>query len=298
MTQRQVPPEPAGYWQRHTTQGQKRLPYYTTTAHGRYDARKLSQPPSQQRPRQENWQRTMGKQPLEGAMEDEWGYDDEWPTRLPTSTRRYTTVPQDETTWEVTQRNRRMVFHTIPPRRSAMQHSLPHPSASNPTQDEEIEDYETERPSRHAPRLRVHWLVFVGLTLLVMLAGFVLLSTVGTWWQTTLDDWHYGRPRTFQIDVVVGHNDSPANPTHFIAMNLNRHVVVIECPGGDCTHAIEYNGPVLLGDGQELTPVTLTFRAATGHSKPDMFVHVADQVLAFVNDGTKFRAAKPGEITP
>src|SRR2546425_1583080 len=49
---------------------------------------------------------------------------------------------------------------------------------------------------------------------------------------TLFRSWHYGRPRTFQTDAVVGHNDSAASPSHFIAINLNRHVEVIECPGG------------------------------------------------------------------
>ncbi len=31
-------------------------------------------------------------------------------------------------------------------------------------------------------------------------------------------------PRTFQVDAVVGHNDSATNPSHFIAMNLNGRI--------------------------------------------------------------------------
>ena len=55
-------------------------------------------------------------------------------------------------------------------------------------------------------------------------------------------------------DAVVGHNDSPANPSHFIALNLNRHIVIIELPGADPSKAKIYTGPILLGDGQDLTP--------------------------------------------
>ena len=53
--------------------------------------------------------------------------------------------------------------------------------------------------------------------MIAMLALLLLLSSAATWIQTTKDDLTYGRPRTFHIDVVVGHNDSPANPSHFIA---------------------------------------------------------------------------------
>ena len=109
------------------------------------------------------------------------------------------------------------------------------------------------------------------------------------------DDATYGRPRTYQVDAVVGHNDSPSNPSHFIFLNLNRQVIVTELPGGDTTHARIYNGPTLFGDGQDLTPITAEFKDVNGDGKPDMIVHIQDQRLVFINDGTQFRPQKPGE---
>jgi hypothetical protein len=96
------------------------------------------------------------------------------------------------------------------------------------------------------------------------------------------------RLRTFQTDAVVGHGDSEAHPSHFIAINLNRHVIVIEIPGGDISRSIIYSGPVLLGDGQDMTPVTLTFSDVNGDGKPDMILHILDQTIVFLNNGTKF----------
>ena len=96
--------------------------------------------------------------------------------------------------------------------------------------------------------------VIVGM--LLMAALFLMMNTLGSWWQIHQDDVTYGRPRTYQVDAVVGHNDSVTNPSHFIFLNLNRHVVIIELPGGDTTHARIYNGPTLFGNGQDLTPVT------------------------------------------
>jgi hypothetical protein len=87
---------------------------------------------------------------------------------------------------------------------------------------------------------------------------------------------------------VVGHGDSEAHPSHFIAINLNRHVIVIEIPGGDISRSIIYSGPVLLGDGQDMTPVTLTFSDVNGDGKPDMILHILDQTIVFLNNGTKF----------
>lgn len=131
--------------------------------------------------------------------------------------------------------------------------------------------------------------------MIVMLALWVLVNLAVNWWNVTQDDWHYGRPRTFQIDAAVGHNDSPANPSHFIALNLNRHILIIEFPGGDATKAKDYLGPTLFGDGQDLTPVTLSFKDVNGDGKPDMLIHIQDQTIVFLNDGGQFRPLKPGE---
>lgn len=78
-------------------------------------------------------------------------------------------------------------------------------------------------------------------------------------------------------------------------MNLNRQVIVIEIPGGDAAHAQIYLGPTLVGDGQDLTPVTLSFQDVTKSGKKDMLVHIVDQTLLFINNGTKFIAPKPGQ---
>ncbi|TMD58560.1 MAG: hypothetical protein E6I93_01130 [Chloroflexi bacterium] len=135
--------------------------------------------------------------------------------------------------------------------------------------------------------------VIVGMVVMALLA--VTFSALGSWWQLHQDDSTYGRPRTYQTDAVVGHNDSDANPSHFIFINLNRHVVIIELPGGDTTHARIYNGPTLFGNGQDLTPVTGEFRDVNGDGKLDMIVHIQDQRLVYINDGTQFRPLQPGE---
>src|SRR5690349_12145390 len=79
-------------------------------------------------------------------------------------------------------------------------------------------------------------LAWLGTGMLVALAAVLLGQLVVGWMTTTWDDWHYGRPRTFQCDAVVGHSDSPAQPSHFIALNLHGHIEVIELPGGDPSH--------------------------------------------------------------
>ncbi len=217
--------------------------------------------------------------------EEEEDDDDMWPTRMPTSVRRYQSLPPEQSV-VIRQGNRQYVLHAGPP---------PKQRASRPSQEQyrqNVETYESEEPSRP----RRHWLLIFGVGMLAMLALWAGGSMLLGWWQAKQDDWHYGRPRTFQTDAVVGHNDSAANPSHFIAINLNRHVEVIECPGGDCSHAVIYVGPILFGDGEDMTPVTLTFHDANGDGKPDMVIHILDQRIVFINDNGKFRPAKPGEV--
>ena len=137
--------------------------------------------------------------------------------------------------------------------------------------------------------LRAHPLLLLGIGMIVMLVLWTLLTLAVSWWNTTWDDLHYGRLRTFQTDMVVGHNDSSSNLSHFIAMNLNGRIEVIEFPGGDATHAHIYLGPQLYGTGSDLFPVTLSFVDVSGHHQPDMLVHFQASQLIFINAAGGFR---------
>ena len=157
-------------------------------------------------------------------------------------------------------------------------------------------------PGAVAPSWRHGWRRSRRFTLIALIVGMLVMavlalafSALGSWWRIHQDDMTYGRPRTFQMDAVVGHSDSASNPSHFIFINLNRHVEIIELPGGDATHARIYNGPTLFGDGQDLTPVTAEFRDMNGDGKLDMIVHIQDQRLVYINDGTQFRPLQQGE---
>ena len=60
---------------------------------------------------------------------------------------------------------------------------------------------------RRTGMLRVHPLLLLGLGMILMLVLWTLLTVAVSWWNATWDDIHYGRPRTFQMDAVVGQND-------------------------------------------------------------------------------------------
>src|SRR6266566_5291034 len=103
-------------------------------------------------------------------------------------------------------------------------------------------------------------------------------------------------PRTFQIDAVVGQNDSPSSPSHFIALNLNGRIEVIDFPGGDVSKARIYTGPQLYGAGQDLIPVTLSFADVNGNHHPDMIIRFQDTRIVYVNDHGGFRPATSTEL--
>jgi hypothetical protein len=151
------------------------------------------------------------------------------------------------------------------------------------------------RPPQTRRWFQAHPLLYLGLGMLCMLLLWCLLLPLISWGQTTLDDLRYGRPRTFQIDAFVGHNEAAGIPSHFIALNLNGHIEIIELPGGDPAHARIYSGPQLYDPDASLVPVTLSFADVNGDHKPDMLVHFQGTRLVFINDGSAFRPLRPDE---
>ena len=142
---------------------------------------------------------------------------------------------------------------------------------------------------------QAHPLLYLGVGMLAMLVLWTVLSSVFGWFNTAFDDMRYGRPRTFQTDQWVGHNEQTGVPSHFIAINLNRHIEIIELPGGDASHARIYIGPQLYGPNDDLVPVTLTFMDVKGDHKLDMIVNFQGSHIVFINDQGGFRPLLPSE---
>jgi hypothetical protein len=225
--------------------------------------------------------------------------DDDWPPRTHTSAIRYQTTTHGasaDTALVRTTTTTGQRIQGVPARRSALTPRRADAGHVWPPPVQREREPSLPPPRQPGGRYRFHWSVFVGLGMFIIILGWVALGALGSWWQTTQDDWHYGRPRTFQLDAVVGHNnDSAANPSHFIALNLSRRIEIIELPAGDPSKARIYSGPTMFGQGQDLVPVTLSFRDINGDGRPDMLVWVADSHFVFMNDQGGFRPARPGE---
>ena len=213
--------------------------------------------------------------------------DEPWPGRLPSSSRRYdrSVAPAQDRAIITMHPNKPVPRSAIPPRRSAMP----------PAERRQTED--TLDPARRRRRglFRAHPLLWLGSGMLVMFLLWVGLQDLGAWWSVHQDDVTYGRPRTSQYDVVVGHNDSPTHPTHLIALNLHGTIQIIELPGGDSAHARIYQGPHLFGPDVDLVPVTLSFPDPAGDGHPDMEVHVQGQIIVYLNRNGQFVLQGPSQ---
>jgi len=209
--------------------------------------------------------------------------DSLYTTRTSTSARRWTTMDASR---QVVQRpsydvqiHSGYVLPKAVPRRSSRQ------------QAHQVPPQQVSQEKQVSPPRRLRWMLILGIGMCVMLVLWILGSILLTWWHDKQDDLTYGRPRTFQTDAVVGHNDA-STPSHFIAINLHRQIEVLECPGGDCSKAVVYVGPLLIGADQDLDPVTLEFKDVNRDGKPDMLIHIRDQTIVFLNDAGKFRPAR------
>lgn len=150
---------------------------------------------------------------------------------------------------------------------------------------------------KRGPR-NIHWLFYVGLSLVAILALWALGAAVLGWGTNVYNNVLYGYPRTYQTDAVVGHGDSTHNPSHFIAVNLHGQIIIVEFPGGDPSKSTDYIGPELIGPQDDLLPVTLSFGDYYHTGKIDMVVHVSDKSFIFCNNGTKFTACDASNQSP
>ena len=122
----------------------------------------------------------------------------------------------------------------------------------------------------------------IGLGMCLMLLLILCAQSFFGWVHMTLDDWQYGRPRTFQTDAFVG-LESAGQPSHFLAINNHGQVEIIVLPGNDPTHARLFLGPHLTGANADLTPVTLRFLDPHQTHHPDMLVQCGDISVLFLN---------------
>jgi hypothetical protein len=156
---------------------------------------------------------------------------------------------------------------------------------------QQFKDLSKLRKNKHWGAFHAHPLLYLSTGMLSMLLLWVIVTSLYGWCVTTLDDLKYGRPRTFQVDQVVASTDSAAHPTHFIVLNLNRHIEIIEMLGDNPAKTHIYVGPQLYGSNDDLTPVTLRFTTLPGKKYPNMLVQFNNVQVLYLNEGN-------GEFVP
>ena len=170
--------------------------------------------------------------------------------------------------------------------------SLPRRSVSSVPRRRSLFASSVRSPRRLPP------LLYLGSGLITFVLLWVGVGQALVWGNNVVNGWRYGYPRTFQVDAVVGHQDSPNQPSHFLTINLHGQIQIIEWPGGDASRARVYLIEQLVGPGSDLEPVTLRFLDLTEDHLPDMVITVQNTQIVFINDQGSFRQLRPEEQQP
>jgi hypothetical protein len=141
-------------------------------------------------------------------------------------------------------------------------------------------------PQREPGRLQKHWRVYLVSGAILMTIGWFLITLMVNWINVTLDDLHYGRPRTYQTDADVGHGGI----SHFTVENINGQIYIMEIVESDPKKSSLLTGPQLAGGEADLLPVTITFKDVNNDGYPEMIVFVNGQSMeTFTNTKDGFK---------
>ncbi|MCX7861225.1 MAG: hypothetical protein N2385_14120 [Chloroflexus sp.] len=155
----------------------------------------------------------------------------------------------------------------------------------------------TSRELQPARRIQATGRIVRGIvTILAVAALAIIMGAIAELGRTIIDDWRYGRPRTTHLTGYAGlPAERAGQPSRFIAMNLDRQVVVIVLPGGDPAQAQTWQGPYLFGLHEDLTPVVLSLADADGDGLADLLVTIHHEQLVYLNRDGTFRLPTPEE---
>ncbi|HST05424.1 MAG TPA: hypothetical protein VLQ48_11915 [Chloroflexia bacterium] len=181
------------------------------------------------------------------------------------------------------------------PRRVAPSLPWRRDETARPAPTREMERATAQAPARQEKVVEARSVMMIAGAAVMVVVLYAVVSAAVQWTQVKLDDLQYGRPRTMQLDAYVGHNEADGVPSHFVAMNLNRRVTIIEMPGGDSAKISTILGPYLFGQGEDLTPITLSSTDLNGDGLADLSVNVKNEQLLYLNDGSAFHLASTEE---
>jgi len=157
--------------------------------------------------------------------------------------------------------------------------------------------HSTRRAQAYSPTRprRLNAVAYAITLVLAVLAVYVVVGLAMGKLHVIVDDLRYGRPRTTQLNGFVGHDEAAGQPTHLMAINLNRQVVIVELPGGDPAKTRSIAGPYLFGADEDLTPVVLSLYDADRDGQVDLLLDVRRELLVYLNKDGVFRLPTAAE---
>ena len=147
----------------------------------------------------------------------------------------------------------------------------------------------TPRPMIVTPSVSLHTIAYLVTAVLAIVALYAVMGNLVGWGQQQVDTLRYGSTRTFQLSAAIGHEDSPTNPTHLMALNPNRQVVIIEMPGGDSAKVRTLTGPYLFGANEDKTPVLMRLDDLNRDGTKDLVVTIKNEQIVYLNRDGQFQ---------
>lgn len=172
------------------------------------------------------------------------------------------------------------------PRRASRLRLVETPPEEREPRRTDVDQRPSNRRSPARQQMGVHWLLLVGVGMALALVLYLFGALLWTWGMGIHDDLTYGTTRTYHLESVVGESDSPAHPTHFVALNLHGQIDIIELPGGDATRAKIYPGPHLPWNNADKAVVTLDVKDVNGDAHPDLVIRVRGEPDLFFQEPT------------
>lgn len=118
---------------------------------------------------------------------------------------------------------------------------------------------------------------------LTLVAALILAMRLFAWGEQWINDWCYGTPRAVRLSGYVGHLEQTNAPTHFIALNLDGYVSVLEIPGGDMNQLRILPGPYVVGaDGASVVPL-LNLVDVDGDGHNDLTMVLCGETIVYLN---------------
>ena len=133
-------------------------------------------------------------------------------------------------------------------------------------------------------RGRAHPLFIVGIAIFCIALGIWGATIVPPAIQNMQNNANYGYPRTQQVSANVGHGGI----SHFIALNNNGTLEVIELPTDPAQGPHLYVLATLSGQGADLSPLIIHFLDANGDGKLDLVAICNGIEYIWYNNGKTF----------